>query len=319
MRGALPDWRAIWPEWRAIEARGALCAFGSSDGAPSGPIWRAIEARGPLARGDPLPDSAELLFAPGDRGLAQLIDGVRIAVGHDGSLGELGSAPAGDLQLLPAREDSVGRRPRPFHVAAAQVSTTDLPDWRVRGPRIVQWLLTAMSEQGHTPRQRHFWWRQVQGLWASDLGVDDHLFLSDLLEVALTVDHLNLGELGAFETAARRYQLWEEVYAPSVREAEGGKESSPWLDERQIFLGHKCSRGHALVCPDLETWVAERLREESSVLKERRKGREERALVTAARFDDRFGGDGDNAHQGGGDRNQKRGGGRGGGGRGSGQ
>ena len=51
------------------------------------------------------------------------------------------------------------------------------------------------------------------------------------------------------------------------------------MDERQLFLGQDRGRGKALVCPLLEEWVAERLKSESAVLKERRKGREERMLA----------------------------------------
>lgn len=93
------------------------------------------------------------------------------------------------------------------------------------------------------------------------MGVDDHLFLSDLLEVSLTMDLPNLGELESSETISRRSHLWEEICAASSSRGRGGKESSPWLDERQIFLRHERSRGHALVFPDLESWVADRLRE----------------------------------------------------------
>ena len=37
-----------------------------------------------------------------------------------------------------------------------------------------------------------------------------------------------------------------------------------------------------MVCPALESWVAEKLKEESAILKERRKGREERLLERGA-------------------------------------
>ncbi len=54
------------------------------------------------------------------------------------------------------------------------------------------------------------------------------------------------------------------------------------MDERQLFLGQDRGRGKALVCPALEEWVADRLKSESAVLKERRKGREERMLSSSA-------------------------------------
>ena len=51
-------------------------------------------------------------------------------------------------------------------------------------------------------------------------------------------------------------------------------------------------RGGALVCPELQTWVAERLQAEAAVLKERRKGREEKILARGSQA--AGGGDDDN-------------------------
>ena len=119
-------------------------------------------------------------------------------------------------------------------------------------------------------------------LTVSDPGVDEHHFLSELLEYGLTHDQLNVSEILAYESIARRYQLWEDVYATALRESESGDLSSDWLDERRVFLGHSRSKGHALVSPLLEEWVAERLQKESAILKECRKGREERALARGA-------------------------------------
>ena len=142
------------------------------------------------------------------------------------------------------------------------------------------WVVKNMADQGHTPRQRHYWWRQVLGLQADDTGVDDHLFLSEIMEEAACFDQINVSELMFMERIARRYQMWEQMYASALRKAEAGSSSGAWLDEREIFLGNERSRGHALICPDLEKWVAARLAEESAVLKERRKGREERQLAS---------------------------------------
>ena len=100
-----------------------------------------------------------------------------------------------------------------------------------------------------------------------------------MLETAMVYDQLNVSELATFELMARRYQLWEEKYAGPMRTAETGDGAEDWLDERRLFLGQRRTTGHALVCPALESWIAERLREESAVLKERRKGREERQLA----------------------------------------
>ena len=92
-----------------------------------------------------------------------------------------------------------------------------------------------------------------------------------------------MAELEVFESVARRYQLIEASYAQALRDADAGPGGTAWLDERQLYLGHARSRGHALVSPGLEAWVSERLRDESAVLKEARKSREEREAARGSR------------------------------------
>ena len=118
----------------------------------------------------------------------------------------------------------------------------------------------------------------MQHLTASDVGVEDHKFLSEVLEAACCYDQLNAGELLSLEMVARRYQLWEEMYATSLRQGVSGGDVAPWVDECTLFLGEDKGQGAALVSPDLEQWVAAEMQKESAVLKERRKAREERTM-----------------------------------------
>ena len=263
----------------------------------AGDVWVAMESRGDFKIGDivnlPLPaDSggrAHLLVR--DRGLAQLGGGLTLAIGLRGTIPEpdpptaaSGGTPAArepdDLRTLPVRYDGRGVRGRSFHEAAQMLTESDQDDWAVKGPRSMLWVVKHMADQGHTPRQRRYWWRQVLGLQADDTGVDDHLFLSEIMEEAACFDQINISELMFIERVARRYRMWEQMYASAFRKAEAGSASGAWLDEREIFLGNGRSRGHALICPELEKWVAARLAEESAVLKERRNGREERQLAS---------------------------------------
>ena len=72
-------------------------------------------------------------------------------------------------------------------------------------------------------------------------------------------------------------------WAPELRATEAGVEDDgSWLDERRLFLGSSRSKGAALVAPTLEEHVAGKLAQESSVLKEKRKGREEKRLAKEA-------------------------------------
>eukprot|EP00973_Karenia_brevis_P073871 10269368-Karenia_brevis.AAC.1 len=52
--------------------------------------------------------------------------------------------------------------------------------------------------------------------------------------------------------------------------------------ERHLFLGGTRASGAALVCPALAEHVAAELERDAKILKERRKGREERQLASEA-------------------------------------
>ena len=237
----------------------------------AGDVWVAMETRGDFKFGDivnlPLPTDiggrAHLLVR--DRGLAQLGGGLTLAIGLLGTTSEpvpptatSGGTPTArdpdDLRTLPVRYDGRGVRGRSFHDAAQLLTESD-QDWSVKGPRSMLWVAKNMADQGRTPRQRHYWWRQVLGLQADDTGVDDHLFLSEIMEEAACFDQINVSELMFRERIARRYQMWEQMYASALRKAEAGSSSGAWLGEREIFLGNERSRGHALICPELEKWV----------------------------------------------------------------
>ena len=117
---------------------------------------------------------------------------------------------------------------------------------------------------------------------ASDAGIEEHLFLSDRMEVCSSFEQFNLGEGAVFEASSRRYQVGKDACSTARRHADLGtnaEEDGLWVDERRLFLGARRARGSALVSPLLEKHVATRLSEEAAILKERRKGREEKLLA----------------------------------------
>ena len=77
-------------------------------------------------------------------------------------------------------------------------------------------------------------------------------------------------------------QLWEERYAVKLRVATDGSTGAGHGSERHLFWSGSRPKGAALMAPTLERWMASRLAEEVSILKERRKGREERDLLAGA-------------------------------------
>ena len=248
-----------------------------------GEVWVALEPRFGFSVGEPIDVNLEGIHLTrcGDRGVVKSSKGGSIAVGLLGTLSDATGIAGGDTRILPFKKKLPGTtQGRTFADATASLTESPGDDWKILGPRSTKWLAASILEQGPGPKRRHFWWRSVLRLSAADPGVDDHLFLSELVETAACIDQLNISELQCFEMVARRYQLWEESYSVHLRRAEAGDEAEGWLDERAVFLGQGKSRGHALVCPDLEAWVAKELSNESAVLKERRKAREERQLAS---------------------------------------
>lgn len=236
-------------------------------------IWYAAETRGPWEQGAVF--TGAVLHAHGPRALGALADGSAILLSRDQTFGA-----AEDLRILPARDRTESRlASSPFRAEVDQLTESPIDGWTVQGPRTTRWLVQAISEHHGSPTARHFWWRHVLGLAAGDHGVDEHLFLSTLLEQGVVSDRYNISESLVFESISRRYQLWEEVYSAALAEADAGTGAEEWLDERRLFLGQPRARAHALICPELEKHVASRLAEESAVLKERRKGREEKQLA----------------------------------------
>lgn len=91
------------------------------------------------------------------------------------------------------------------------------------------------------------------------------------MELAATVDQLNVASLLSFEHIIRRVQLVEEAHVLAPH--------TPSYDGAEHWMGSGRRRGGALVCPALAKHVATHVREETEVAKERRKAREERRMV----------------------------------------
>ena len=187
-----------------------------------------------------------------------------------------------DVRTLPVQYTAKGDRMRSFGSAADLLTTSDYTDFPIAGPRTTQWLAENVVSSGHTPTQRHYWWRQVLNAQVTEPGIEEHLHCCQLLEYATTYDQINIGELAWAEAVARKLQLWEERYAERLRNRCDGGTNSGFAQERQLFMGSARASGPSLIMPELAKWVADSLSSEAAVLKERRKGREERAQAAAA-------------------------------------
>ncbi|CAK0911582.1 unnamed protein product, partial [Prorocentrum cordatum] len=238
--------------------------------------WRAMEARGSGGLGDPLTASlGSVEFESNDRCIFELKDGAVLIGGLEGTL-PTGPAAGGegDSRILSARQDAQQRYRRSFASALQDMKPADFgKSWEIEGPRSTHFTAERIYEGNHSPVQRRYWWRSVMGLSATDVGVDEHLLLSQLLEVGMAIDQMQVCNLATFELVSRRYQMWESAYKDLLREVDtGGSGGDDWLSERSLFLGVKNLRSSAIVMPELEDYVAKELAARAAVLKERRKG-----------------------------------------------
>jgi hypothetical protein len=270
----------------------SLRPFTSSLGVPEAhSIWVALEAAGGYRVGDVVRHDPNMPCL-GDRGLLLLRGGGGVGI-QSMAVGRVGTVdiPAGpatvvddmrtmEVKYRPGQSDQRGRN---FADGVASALEHPFPDWPVPGPRTCRWLLAAFVSSDTTPLRRHYWWRSTLGLDASDDGVDDHLFLSELLELSMSFDQLNSPDLAVFEHISRRYQTLEETYADALRDKSNGARTGRGLDsdERALYLGTGASTTMALVAPDLQAYVATKVGERSAILRERRKGREERLAAAA--------------------------------------
>ena len=94
-----------------------------------------------------------------------------------------------------------------------------------------------------------------------------------MLETPACYDQLNRPNVAAAELAARDLQVAGERY----RERIAGN-SDDRLDSHQA-RGTDLARGNLCIMPALTEWIASELPKEYSVMKERRKAREERILA----------------------------------------
>ncbi|CAK0853345.1 unnamed protein product [Prorocentrum cordatum] len=198
--------------------------------------WVTLESMFGYAAGDPIDVVGQPFLRSGDRGVLELADGpIAVGIADTAVTGLTPRAGPLDIRLLGTSSDTAFVR-QSFAQRAQLLETGDNQKWTAQGPPTTRWVCLAHVEGNATPKQRHFWWRQVLGLVSTDPGVEEHSFLCELIETAVVRD-------------GRRFQLWEEFYAEALRIAEAGDHGDD-LDERRLFLGNHRSKGLAMVSPE---------------------------------------------------------------------
>lgn len=257
----------------------------AAPGAAPGPA-----AFGGAAAGGVGPLAAALGPGPAAAGAAAL-------AGHGGLHAALAAglppAPAAvgdDFRTLAVSYDQEGKRHKEFRDAVKAMRQQPWPDWVVPGPCTVLWCAAFMLENGGSAVGHHIAFRSACRLGLDDPAMLLHSELSKIFQTALCYDQVDASNLASMELICRQLQLCEEKLKDRILGTVGSGHQEH--DESWYFTGLQNTRG-VMVCPALSKWVSEQVASENSVLKERRKAREERALAKPPpRKGGRGGGDG---------------------------
>ena len=240
--------------------------------AVSGLVWHVMSAEDP-----------KLLRRPVSVKFDGFVANDRIAFGVQGAdtylmravdPNSLGVEFEGDARILQIKSRPDGSRHRHFTEAAREVSTTSWPEWPVLGPRTATWCLEFLARQDQHPRARHTKWVHECRLEQTDEGVGDHDLAMRMIELALSFDQLNVGELASFELLLRKAQMAEWRHRDRLAAVAGDE----LLEQSYLYLGTGETRGLVMVAPSLIDHINTEMHREAQILKERRKAKEERML-----------------------------------------
>ena len=168
--------------------------------------------------------------------------------------------------------DGHGQQHRDFREAVLAMQEVALVSWPIRGPRTLLYVLKYLADHGPTPIAWHDRWQAHYGLADGDEGVPPHLMLCRALHFAVVFDQGQIVNHAAYEVMGRELQLLEE------RQRERNAQYEP-DGESFLYSGFAVAGDHTCVAPSLREWISEEMRKDAALMKERRKAREERAVV----------------------------------------
>jgi hypothetical protein len=182
------------------------------------------------------------------------------------------SPPVDDARTLAIERNTNHERYRSLLSAVNAYEQNDFVDWPLDGPRTALWLAKELSKTGMNPIGRHSHWRHETNIKDDERSGSIHELLSEVLELMITYDQLDLSNLASAETLCRHMQLIE-FETKKKNDARKGADSS------EYYLGRSRRTGGNLLSPELQKHIADKASRDTSILKEQRKAAEERALT----------------------------------------
>lgn len=177
------------------------------------------------------------------------------AEGEDLTAGE-------DVRTLEVKYGASGERQRSFKETISEMIQCDFEDYPFEIRTALPYL-KAISGVAESSFAQHLSWVAQSRIPEGDRAIYENEVLSRALDLAVTYDSLNVANLASFELLIRRKQLLAEAHAHAP--------GQPSYEGADHFLGTSYRPGGAIVIPELTKHVAERMHQESQVLKEKRK------------------------------------------------
>jgi len=187
----------------------------------------------------------------------------RIALARSSEACEGDDRHAGeDVRTMEVRYTVNGERFRNFREAVSEMQQVEFEDFPL-SPRTSLPYLRAVSSVAESAFGQHLAWVSQSKIPDGDRAIHENEILSRAIDLAIQYDSLNISNLASFELLIRRKQLLAEAhtYNPSAPSYEGADH----------FLGTTYRPGGAIVVPELSKHVAEKLHQESQIMKEKRK------------------------------------------------
>lgn len=196
-----------------------------------------------------------------------------------------GAEAGGDARLMPVSFHGKVRRRRAWRDVVALLSAVLFEGWPVPGPRTVAWCARYLDRRGGGPLDHHHWWRANHALRADDWGVAEHETGLLAIELAGGYDGMDITNVAALEVMMRRAQLVEYAYSDRRNDKGkkgGGKDSKNDKSEAAVFSGIHRKTGEMMVAPELLEYVhvSREIEKDASIMKQIRKAREERRLLS---------------------------------------
>eukprot|EP00971_Amphidinium_carterae_P138366 2741696-Amphidinium_carterae.1 len=252
-------------------------------------VWRALEKGPGIDLGDAVIPSIHFMHL-GERALDRQ-GGKDIALGRSGAiesredfLQRVLGGDSLDARILPVQYNKRGERERAWPSVLDSIQPSRLTHLGLSGPRTSEWCLRFLHRQQLPPEEYHLSWRTRHRLAPHDYGVEAHQLALKAINLAGTVDQLDLPNLSVVESLFRQIQMVEHYYREKAQAQEEKAAREKKLQgvaavEQELFLGSVRSGHEAMVSPELMRHISAELEREASISKQARKAREERSLA----------------------------------------